>query len=225
MKQDTLSIQGYDLPLITVNTVVIGSGAAGYNAAYQLAKNGQKDVVVISEDVACGTSRNAGSDKQTYYKVTQAGELEAALMSGGCVDGDIALCEAALSTRCFYNLVELGVRFPATRYGEYVGYKTDHDPCSRGTSIGPYTSREMTRALEKAVKDADVPILSDLLCVRILRDEESCCGILCESERGRKESLPRYPQRTCDSGDWRAGRHLCGFRIPSGPGWRVRAGV
>lgn len=190
MKQDALSLQGYDLPLLTVNTVVIGSGAAGYNAAYQLAKNGQKDVVVISEDVDCGTSRNAGSDKQTYYKVTQAGELEdsvdkmaAALMSGGCVDGDIALCEAALSTRCFYNLVELGVRFPATRYGEYVGYKTDHDPCSRGTSIGPYTSREMTRALEKAVKDAGVPVLSDLLCVRILRDGERCRGILCVNRR------------------------------------------
>ncbi len=36
------------------------------------------------------------------------------LFAGRCVDGDIALCEAALSTQCFLKLVELGVPFPAT---------------------------------------------------------------------------------------------------------------
>ena len=46
------------------------------------------------------------------------------LFAGRCVDGDIALCEAALSTQCFLKLVELGVPFPRNRYGEYIGYKT-----------------------------------------------------------------------------------------------------
>lgn len=195
MERRVVSLNGYELQVCNVNTVVVGTGAAGYNAAYQLAKLGQKDVVVLSEDVNCGTSRNAGSDKQTYYKVTQAGsqpdsvdQMAAALMSGGCMDGDIALCEAALSTRCFYSLVELGVQFPATRYGEYVGYKTDHDPCSRGTSIGPYTSREMTISLEKAVKEAGIPVLSGLLCVRILTDQGKCYGILCLQKGEKAES-------------------------------------
>lgn len=43
------------------------------------------------------------------------------LFAGRCVDGDIALCEAALSTQCFLKLVELGVPFPRNRYGEYIG--------------------------------------------------------------------------------------------------------
>lgn len=46
------------------------------------------------------------------------------LFAGRCVDGDIALCEATLSTQCFLKLVELGVPFPRNRYGEYIGYKT-----------------------------------------------------------------------------------------------------
>ena len=43
------------------------------------------------------------------------------LFAGRCVDGDIALCEAALSTQYFLKLVELGVPFPRNRYGEYIG--------------------------------------------------------------------------------------------------------
>ena len=50
------------------------------------------------------------------------------LFAGQCVDGDHALCEAALSVQGFLRLVELGVPFPHDRYGQYVGYKTDHDP-------------------------------------------------------------------------------------------------
>ena len=43
------------------------------------------------------------------------------LFAGRRVDGDIALCEAALSTQCFLKLVELGVPFPRNRYVEYIG--------------------------------------------------------------------------------------------------------
>ena len=57
------------------------------------------------------------------------------LFAGRCVDGDIALCEAALSTQCFLKLVELGVPFPRNRYGEYIGYKTAHGGKSRGSAL------------------------------------------------------------------------------------------
>lgn len=60
-------------------------------------------------------------------------------------NGEHALCEAALSCQGFFKLVELGVPFPHNVYGEYVGYKTDHDPNDRGTSVGPYTSRVYDR--------------------------------------------------------------------------------
>lgn len=86
-----------------------------------------------------GTSRNTGSDKQTYYKLTQCGsepdsirKMAETLFEGGCVDGDIAMAEAAGSLRAFYHLVDIGVPFPFNRSGEYVGYKTDHDPLKGG---------------------------------------------------------------------------------------------
>ena len=141
---------------LSYDAIVIGTGAAGYNAACRIAQDGRKSVCIVTEDVNFGTSRNTGSDKQTYYKLGLGGtspdsvrQMASDLFAGGAVDGDNALCEAALSTRCFMNLAELGVPFPHNRYGEYVGYKTDHDPYARATSAGPLTSKFMTEALQK----------------------------------------------------------------------------
>lgn len=172
--------------VLSVNTVVVGSGAAGYNAADRLWQYGQHDILLISEDLKAGTSRNTGSDKQTYYKLTLSSdtpdsiyEMANTLFDGKCVDGDIALCEAALSVPSFLRLVELGVPFPVNRYGEYIGYKTDHDPRNRATSVGPYTSREMTEVLEKQCRDYGVPTRDHLQVIKILSDGERVYGLLC----------------------------------------------
>ena len=101
------------------------------------------------------------------------------LFAGGSVDGDNALCEAALSARCFMNLCELGVPFPVNRYGEYVGYKTDHDPFERATSAGPLTSKFMTECLQKQAEHLKVPVYDHLLAIEILKDETGVCGLLC----------------------------------------------
>lgn len=61
------------LPVISCNTVVVGSGVAALNAADRLVNYGQKDVVIVTEGMNMGTSRNTGSDKQTYYKLTLSG--------------------------------------------------------------------------------------------------------------------------------------------------------
>ena len=172
--------------ILAVNTCVVGSGAAGFNAADRLWQYGQHDILLISEDLKGGTSRNTGSDKQTYYKLTLSSdtpdsvyEMAGTLYDGKCVDGDIALCEAALSVSSFLRLVELGVPFPVNRYGEYVGYKTDHDPRSRATSVGPYTSREMTEVLEKQFYDWQIPVRDHLQVIQILSDGEKVYGLLC----------------------------------------------
>ena len=109
------------------DALVIGSGCAGYNAADWLYDLGVKSVAIMTEGKLAGTSRNTGSDKQTYYKLGLGGSspdsvynMANNLFDGGCVDGDNALCEAALSARSFLNLCELGVEFPVNRYGEYV---------------------------------------------------------------------------------------------------------
>ncbi len=172
--------------ILKVNTCIVGTGAAGYNAACRLKAFGVDDILLISENRLGGTSRNTGSDKQTYYKLSLSGsepdsimEMARTLFDGKAVDGDIALCEAALSTRSFMHLVESGLPFPTNRYGEYVGYKTDHDPRSRATSIGPYTSKAMTQALEKECMDLNVPFRDHLQVIRILSDGKRCVGLLC----------------------------------------------
>ena len=121
-----MEMESFNLEQIRVNTVIVGTGAAGYNAANTLKRLGQDDILLISENRLGGTSRNTGSDKQTYYKLTLCGEdpdsvitMARTLYEGKAVDGDIALCEAALSARCFLHLAYLGLPFPTNRYGEY----------------------------------------------------------------------------------------------------------
>lgn len=177
-----------DLNTFEIETVIVGSGASGYNTYDSLLRLGYTDAVLISEHIKGGTSRNTGSDKQTYYKLSLSGsdhdsvhDLAKDLFAGGCVDGDIALCEAANSVRGFMKLVELGVPFPANRYGEFIGYKTDHDPYRRATSAGPYTSRFMTEALERSATELGGVFYDGVQVVRILTESNEVRGVLCLS--------------------------------------------
>lgn len=156
MTKGRAKIGGRTFPVYSLNTLVIGSGAAGLNAAVRLHDQGQDDIAIMTERWTGGTSRNAGSDKQTYYKLSLAGALPDSpfdmakdLAAGGSMHGDIALCEAQNSLPAFFDLVRLGVPFPHDAYGAYVGYKTDHDPRQRATSAGPLTSRLMWEALAR----------------------------------------------------------------------------
>lgn len=167
------------------DAVVIGSGAAGYNCADWLYDLGCKNVAVMTESRLSGTSRNTGSDKQTYYKLSLAGDegdsirgMAETLFSGGAMDGDVAMAEAANSVKCFMKLVNLGMRFPTNEYGEYVGYKTDHDPYCRATSIGPYTSKKMTEVLEDAVIGKGITVLDNAQAIKILTDGDAVTGVL-----------------------------------------------
>ena len=88
------------------HTVIIGTGCAGYAAAVRLFELGITDVAILTEGRTDGTSRNAGSDKQTYYKLSLAGdkgdsvrEMAETLYGGGGVMGEHPLCEAAYSAR------------------------------------------------------------------------------------------------------------------------------
>ena len=111
MRQDIICIDGNNYPLYRIQTIVIGSGAAGLNAAVSLYKEGQQDIAIVTEGKMMGTSRNTGSDKQTYYKMTTcSGEADSVrqmaqtLFGGEAMDGDLALVEAALSVRGFFHL-------------------------------------------------------------------------------------------------------------------------
>ncbi len=203
MKEEILQFAsaGRSLPLktIRVHTLVLGSGAAGLNAAVQLRKHGIEDVLIVTEGLDFGTSINTGSDKQTYYKLSLAGRegdsprlMAEDLFAGGSMHGDLALVEACLSTRAFLHLVDLGVPFPQDAYGQFVGYKTDHDPRQRATSIGPYTSRDMCRALIAEIRRRQIPVHEGRLAVELLVVEENdrprAAGLIALDRAGNYEA-------------------------------------
>ncbi|MGN1009076.1 MAG: FAD-binding protein [Butyricicoccus sp.] len=185
MEQTTLSLSGRTLPVYALDALVIGSGCAGFNAADCLYDLGRRDIAIVTEGVNMGTSRNTGSDKQTYYKLSLAGneldsvaEMAETLASGGSVHADTARIEAACSTRCFMKLAGLGVPFPVNACGEYVGYKTDHDPRQRATSAGPLTSKLMTEALERSVRGKGIRIFDRMLAAHLLVEDGKICGLI-----------------------------------------------
>lgn len=179
----SLAFGKHQVPVVTVSTVIVGTGSAGYCAADRLWELGHDDIVMVADKVRAGASRNAGSDKQTYYKLTLSGsepdsvrEMAGTLFSGGAMDGDNALAEAALSARGFIRLCDLGVPFPQNRYGEFVGYKTDHDPRQRATSVGPYTSRTMVEKLEKKVLRNGTRVLDECRVVDLVVSPDGAGG-------------------------------------------------
>jgi succinate dehydrogenase/fumarate reductase flavoprotein subunit len=187
-----------------VHTLIIGSGAAGLCCAVRLKELGVNNVLIATEGLDRGTSINTGSDKQTYYKLSLCGnqqdsiyDLAKTLFDGGSMHGDIALIEAAYSAQCFHHLVQLGVKFPTDKYGQFAGYKTDHDPRQRATSTGPYTSRDMCLALQKRVKELRIPVREKLRCIELLTETppqaagagNRCIGAVFLNEHGGRETF------------------------------------
>jgi succinate dehydrogenase/fumarate reductase flavoprotein subunit len=176
------------IPVTRAHTLVVGSGAAGLNAAVQAKRRGL-DVLIVTEGLSRGTSINTGSDKQTYYKLGLSGAspdsvvgVAEALSASGGMHGDLALAEAAGSAQAFFNLVNLGVPFPRDAFGQFPGYKTDHDPACRATSTGPYTSRDMCRALIREARRLRIPVRERLSVTDLLAcgagAARRACGVL-----------------------------------------------
>ncbi len=185
MKKDIILINNKNIPVYTLNTLVVGSGCAGFNTADWLYDLDVKDIAIVTEDINCGTSRNTGSDKQTYYKLSlsssesdSVADMCKSLFDGKSVNGDTALTEAACSVKSFIKLANLGVPFPTNQYGEYVGYMTDHDIHKRATSAGPLTSKYMTEALQKSVMNKNIEIFDGIVIIKLLKSGERITGAI-----------------------------------------------
>ncbi len=181
-----------------VHTLILGSGAAGLAAATRLHAEGIADIAILTEGLSAGTSINTGSDKQTYYKLglyandqDSPEALAETFFNGGAMHGDLALVEACLSARAFHHLVNIGVSFPRDEYGQFIGYKTDHDPLRRATSCGPYTSREMCLSLIQEVKRRSIPVHENRVAIKLLTLGEGqhrrACGVLAITLSGEIE--------------------------------------
>lgn len=189
-----------------LNTVIIGTGAAGFNAALRLKQYGVEDIAIITEGVNMGTSRNTGSDKQTYYKLNLSGncpdspyDMAKDLFNGKAVDGDVAYAEASLSVPSFMHLAYLGVPFPTNRLGEYVGYKTDHDMRARATSAGPLTSKLMTECLEKEAIKQNIIIVDKCMAISILKNKDRILGVLCLNLDNTEDENSRFILFKCEN--------------------------
>lgn len=194
---ETIQIGQFKITVHRYDSVVVGSGAAGFAAAYELMEAGSGSLCMVTEGVTMGTSRNTGSDKQTYYKLSLAGREEdsvrkmaADLFAGGCVNGDTALYQAACSAKAFYRLVSLGVPFPCGEYGEYVGYRTDHDQTQRAVTAGPLTSKYMVECLERATRGKGLTIYGHHLMTDILQLDGAVTGFVAldKSKLGEPEN-------------------------------------
>lgn len=180
------------------NVLIIGSGAAGYAAADYLLKNNVRNIAIITEGRTCGTSRNAGSDKQTYYKLSCTDMDSPRLMAqdlsfGGSMHKDTAYIEASNSLRCFLHLADYGVPFPEDDLGRFIGYKTDHDSASRGTTSGPLTSKFMTEYLERSVlKNEAFTLLDKSVVIKIVKKSNKAVGVVAavKKSNGGYELVP-----------------------------------
>jgi len=198
--KQTAFFDGIKLPLYCLNSVVVGSGAAGLACAERLVRelgevgiaNPADEVALITQGLGLGTSNNSGSDKQTYYRLAPiAAERDSpldfaqTLAANGCMHGDLALAEGENSSRCFHHLADLGVPFPHTSYGAFVGFKTDHDPLQRGTSAGPWTSRYMVQKLLAECRRLNVQIFNRHHVLAIITNDQEACGLLCVDLSGQ----------------------------------------
>jgi len=186
MHKEQVKIGDYNFGLIRMDTVIIGSGAAGLNTALQLHRGGMENIAILTENWGAGTSNNAGSDKQTYYRLAADGpdgdavnDMAQALFKGGAMHGDIALIESAVSNQAFMNLVSAGVPFPYDQYGRFPGYITDNDPKGRGTSAGPLTSKLMFEALAAQVVEANIQLLDGYQLIHLLTRSDDEKKIIC----------------------------------------------
>ena len=199
MKKQAISVGGVAVPVHAYNTIIVGAGAAGMNAAVHLVEFWRDRgvsvpagrVAVVTRGLSLGASRMSGSDKQTYYKMgtsprtpDAAADFARTLTAAGCCHGDNALVEGLTSLREFYHLVELGVPFPHDPWGAFLGYKTDHDPYERATSAGPKTSRFMSACLQQQVQQYGVRIFDRYEPVEFVTEGGRIVALVC-LERAR----------------------------------------
>ena len=206
MRQDRISIRltsgkTTNIPVYSLNTLIIGAGAAALKCADTLYHLGVRDIAIIVDKLGNGTSNNSGSDKQSYYKIGLSGDnpdspmdFARTLFQGGMMHGDIAYVEALGSAPAFFDLCKIGVPFPFNKYGAYVGFKTDYDPKQRATSAGPKTSMMMFRQLLKQVQRNKTPIFNYHEAVKLLYTDEGnnrrVIGALClNKEKYYRNSL------------------------------------
>ncbi|MBR6684249.1 MAG: FAD-binding protein [Firmicutes bacterium] len=206
MIYDSVFIEGSMTKIYSLNTVIVGAGIAGLNAAIQLYDHGQKDIAILIDSENGSTSRYARSDAQAYYKLSTCGNdtdspyrMARSIQSTNSSDGDLALVEAAMSAQCFYRLADLGLPFPKNEYGEYIGNGISGDRTRRSISCGSDTVTQIQRVLENEVQKRGIPVFKGYQVVKLFTDDrhEKVVGLLALNYEGIRERHLRYMLFNC----------------------------
>lgn len=174
VNDETLLIDGIEVPVYRCEALVLGSGAAGLRAAVEL-KRKKIDVTIASTGLFSGTSACSGSDKQTLHTAGTSKhgdrfvQLSKDISSGGCMDLDTAYAESVGSIKAFAGLQYMGLPLPEDKYGAVLRYQTDHDEVGRATSCGPRTSRLMVKVLCEEALSLGVSFLKQCEGIRIVK--------------------------------------------------------
>ncbi|MFR3483598.1 MAG: hypothetical protein ACLTXL_08985 [Clostridia bacterium] len=123
MTSDTIILHGIPTKVYSVNTVIVGTGAAGYNAAKQLWDMGQKDIAILTEKrmpelrgtsalINRRTTRSPSVDGDGQPWENGQKSQRRWLYGRRCGVGGGGHVRTGL-----YNLTESGVPFPRNQYG------------------------------------------------------------------------------------------------------------
>ena len=161
IKFDSITIQENTFPCVYCDAVIVGTGCAGFNCADTLWNLGVKDIIVISNGTNSGT-KNTGSDKQTFYKLSQSKEKDSTMTWQRFIRGwrnswRPCLAEAALSLRNFTSCRSWSP-LPHTNMG-YVGYRLTTIPL-KSNFCRPLTSKYMTEALKSLNQRASLYLMT-----------------------------------------------------------------
>ncbi len=187
--------------IVSLNALVIGGGMAGLSAAIDLFDRGVRDIAILTDSREGATSLYAKCDHQSYYKLANVGSdsdspyrMARTLTTSGNMDGDSALIEATLSSRCFYRLLEYGIPFEQDEYGAFVGKSASSDNTRRMISAGEDTVNRVVAALERQVKARGIPIYENHQVIRIVTDDDkkNALGVITLNKGGIREKHLRF---------------------------------
>ncbi|HDS29569.1 MAG TPA: FAD-binding protein, partial [Firmicutes bacterium] len=185
------------MTIINTDILVVGAGGAGLRAALSARESAPElKVTVISrgEPGKHGVTATACSDRMAFHvsfpqsgqHLTESWRAHAIdIYAGGCYVSDPNLAEllAKESADAFYRLANLGVAFAMGPGKLPMQFITDGSRAPRACYTGPYTARDIEKALIDAVGQTDIQIIGNLaLASLILNPKGEISSALCISD-------------------------------------------